>query len=98
MSNFETWLVWTVLYAAMNAQYIAEEHPPICPTLFPRTGWLSRSMNSTTYAASRRGDVFLCFPNNQLVEEKIHERRASLAALGVGNQFLIKYEQELCSE
>lgn len=56
-------------------------------------------MNSTTHAASRRGgDVFLCSPNNQFVEEKVCERKASLVALCVGNQFVMKNEQELCSE
>lgn len=57
------------------------------------------STNSTTHASSRRGgDVFLCSPNNQLVEEKVRERKASLVALCVENQFMMKNEQELCSE
>lgn len=34
---------------------------------------------------------FFCFPNF-LVEEKVHGRRVNLAALCVGNQFLMKNE------
>lgn len=62
------WATWVVLYAAMDVRYTALKNNPLVLLYFQELVDYTRAWTYST--DGREGGVFLCCPDNKLVEEK----------------------------